>query len=286
MNETDVRFKEKLLETFDAFDAFCKANNINYYAAYGTLIGAVRHKGLIPWDDDIDVYMLRPDYEKFCALKGKVKGHYDIMDVNDENYWLLSMAKFVDVNTTLQEHEQFPLVLGIYIDIFPLDELESNTDIKYKQKYDKYSKLLVKSMTRPNFCKLFKQTKLHSFLHSLLLNMYHRALQSFYMKNYKKCVEKIKLCRGDYLISYDGPYGSGEIIKKDYFNNPIELEFEGRSILASPEYDVILRQLYGDYMKLPPVEKRISHHYHYFLDFDRRYSLDEIKHIKNGGSVK
>ena len=146
-----ITYKEKLIETFYAFDQFCTKNDIKYYAAYGTLIGAVRHKGLIPWDDDVDVYMLREDYDKFCSFRGHVDSHYDIMDINDENYWLLSLAKFVDTNTTLWELKELPLILGVYIDVFPLDEIESDTNLELKHDYDKYSDLILRGMRRQAF---------------------------------------------------------------------------------------------------------------------------------------
>ena len=128
----EITYKDKLIETFAAFDRFCREHDIKYYAAYGTLIGAVRHKGLIPWDDDVDVYMLRKDYEKFCSFKGKIDDHYDVMDINDENYWLLSLAKFVDTDTTLWEFKDLPLVLGVYVDVFPLLVCCQGVALRYK----------------------------------------------------------------------------------------------------------------------------------------------------------
>ena len=86
-------FQEKLLEVYRSFQELCKIHDIHYYAYGGTLIGAIRHHGFIPWDDDIDVLMKRPDYEKFCSLRGKVDGHYDIMTEDEDNYWLLSLAE-------------------------------------------------------------------------------------------------------------------------------------------------------------------------------------------------
>ena len=139
MNNSEIEYKKKLLETFKAFDAFCRKHDINYYAAYGTLIGAVRHKGLIPWDDDIDVLMLPDDYNKFCSYRGNVDGHYDIVDSRDENYWLLTLAKFVDMNTTLWEMEEYPCVTGVYIDIFPLYENDHDQAVKLKTQYEKYA---------------------------------------------------------------------------------------------------------------------------------------------------
>ena len=146
MEQTDVLFKNKLLETFKAFIEFCNEHGIKYYACGGTLIGAVRHQGLIPWDDDIDVWMMPDDFKKFCSYRGKIQGHYDIMDGRDDNYWLLSVAKFVDVDTTLWEEEEYPCVTGVYIDVFPLYECDSQNALQQKHKHDEFEFFFKHSM--------------------------------------------------------------------------------------------------------------------------------------------
>lgn len=282
MIETDKLFKKKLLETFHAFDNFCKQHEIPYYAAYGTLIGTVRHHGLIPWDDDIDVFMKRKDYDRFCAFRGKVGGHYDIMDINDDNYWLLSLAKFVDTDTTLWEHESLPLVLGIYIDVFPLDETSSENSLAYKADYDKYSLLVARSMMKHPIKQLLRGV-IHPYREIEMLEdiFIHRHRAKFYREKYDILVEKLKQQKGDYYVSYDGPYGVGEIMKKEWFAKTVSLPFEDMTIDAPIGYDSILRKVYGDYMQLPPENKRVSHHSHYFLDLNKRWTLGEISKIKS-----
>ena len=282
MIETDKLFKEKLLETFRAFDAFCKKHEMKYYAAYGTLIGAVRHHGIIPWDDDIDVFMTREDYEKFCSFRGNVDGHYDIMDINDKNYWLLSLAKFVDTDTTLWEHESLPLVLGVYIDVFPLDETSSENSLTYKADYDKYSLLVARSMMRHPIKQLLRGLVHPCSEIKMLKDIFvHRHKASLYRTQYDSLVQKLKLQRGNYFVSYDGPYGVGEIMNKEWFARTISLPFEDMTIEAPIGYDSILRKIYGDYMQLPPENKRVSHHSHYFLDLNKRWTLEEISKIKS-----
>lgn len=277
--ELAKEYRVKLLETFAAFDRFCKENDIKYYAAYGTLIGAVRHKGMIPWDDDIDVYMLRADYDKFCSLKARVMDHYDIMDINDDGYWLLSLAKFVDTNTTLWEFKNLPLILGVYIDVFPLDECNREQVMTLKNRYDKYSLLVAQSMMRYS---------LRDILHSLfrlkprylLLQIscvfYKRHKYSYYKQKYLDCVEDIKKAKGDFLVSYDGPYGMGEVLDKSLFSESVLIPFEGMSIEVPIGYEQCLKSIYGDYMKLPPEEKRFSHHSRHYLNLNQRLSFSEI----------
>jgi len=274
MDNSTNTFKKKLIETFRVFDEFCRANEIKYFAAYGTLIGAVRHHGLIPWDDDIDVWMLPNDYNKFCSLKGKVHDHYDIIDDRDNNYWLLRLAKFVDIDTTLWETEHFPCITGVYIDIFKLDFCDEAKAIDLQKEYDKTSYDLTYAMMQHSFghmCLLYRYFK-ETFFYRPRYNSLKRA--------YNQCLKRIEEAKGESVISFDGMYKEKEIFKKEWFKNTIRIKFEGMEICAPVGYHDILTQLYGDYMQLPPEEKRVSHHSHYFLDLDRRWTIDEIKEYK------
>ena len=109
----------------------------------------------------------------------------------------------------------------------------------------------------------------------------HRHKASLYRTQYDSLVQKLKLQRGNYFVSYDGPYGVGEIMNKEWFARTISLPFENMTIEAPIGYDSILRKIYGDYMQLPPENKRVSHHSHYFLDLNKRRTLEEISKIKS-----
>lgn len=283
MEKTELLFKNKLLETFAAFDSFCKTHHIQYFAAYGTLIGAVRHHGLIPWDDDIDVWMLPSDYEKFRSYRGQVEGHYDIMDDRDENYWLLSLAKFVDTDTTLWETEHFPCVTGVYIDIFKLDFCDAQKAVALRKAYDDSSYRLTYAMmqhTGGQFIQLLKQCQFRQFFNYLKDTFYHRPHYKKYLKAYNDCLEDIQHASGEALVSFDGLYREKEVFQKDWFNDVIQMSFEDLDIMVPNGYHEILTQLYGDYMKVPPVEKQVSHHNHYFLDLTRRWTIGEIRDYK------
>lgn len=133
--EMTAAYKKSLLQTFKAFDYFCRKHGITYYAGGGTLIGAVRHKGIIPWDDDIDVLMLKEDYDKFIALKQECSNSdYRILDYHDSGYYL-PYAKFVDANTTIWEVKEFPYVIGTFIDVFPLYHSYGNVNEVQLQVY-------------------------------------------------------------------------------------------------------------------------------------------------------
>lgn len=274
------KYKAKLLETFDAFDIFCKKHQIKYFAAYGTLLGAVRHKGLIPWDDDIDVFMFPEDYIKFCSLKYNVEGHYEIMDKDTDGYWLLSMAKFINTSTTLWESPAFPCITGMYIDIFPLWKTNGINYVDLKKKYDDlyfgYQRVIKKYSFIECLYRFFKWDNPFELLFILL---FRKIITKKRFSEYNLFLEKLKNQDGDYWASYDGAYGEREILLNKWVEDITTMEFEGRKIPIPIGYHNVLTQLYGNYMKLPPIEKRISLHPHYYLNLDKRFSLEEIKEI-------
>ena len=120
---SEIEFKQRLIKLFKEFIDVCNKNKLRYYAAYGTALGAVRHRGIIPWDDDIDVWMPREDYERFLSLRNQLTATpYEILDIQNKGYYLY-FAKFCNKNTTLIEREGKPII-GLYIDIFPLDNYD------------------------------------------------------------------------------------------------------------------------------------------------------------------
>lgn len=118
------------LEILELFDNICRNNNLKYYAAYGTLLGAIRHEGMIPWDDDIDVYMFRDDYNRFLSIaKDSLSEPYELQNAyNCDHFWPFS--KIRNKNTTAIEFTNYPKDFnqGIFIDIFPLDDIPENSD--------------------------------------------------------------------------------------------------------------------------------------------------------------
>ena len=120
-DELKNEFKRILLKTLEDFILLCEEKNLRYYAAFGTVLGAVRHGGMIPWDDDIDVYMPREDYNRLLSMRNDLKNDYELVDLENDGYYQ-DFAKFVNRKTTIIESKEIPFVCGIYIDIFPLDQ--------------------------------------------------------------------------------------------------------------------------------------------------------------------
>ena len=130
--------KSRQLEILTRIDKFCTEHNIQYSLAFGTLLGAIRHKGYIPWDDDIDIMMLRSDYNRFISL------FYDeqlrVLSIENESRYILPFAKVVDNNSILIEQSTMELPLGIYVDIFPVDNIPD--DISLRNDFYRKKKIL------------------------------------------------------------------------------------------------------------------------------------------------
>ena len=282
------KFNKILLDTMKAFIRLCDQYNFQYFGCGGTVIGAVRHHGLIPWDDDIDVYMPRKDYDRFINLKENLKGsNYGICTIDDENYYL-PYAKFYDTNTTIWETEDFSFVIGVYIDIFPLDMCDYDIDEirtmrssynslirEYKQsvRYYTFDTLL-------SFCKEKNYRKVAYYIRKFIIN---KCLigPNYYRKRIHEFENGLKKREGDYLFHIYFTYDvEKEIFKKDWFKDYIEMPFEDFKIRIPKGYKEYLTQLFGDYMTPPPIEMQKSHHYHYFVGLDRKYTIEEIKEIK------
>ena len=142
----------------DDVHRFCEAHGLTYFLSSGTLIGAVRHKGYIPWDDDIDIYMPRNDYEQFLQTYCDETGHYRVINPQTEPHYYYTFAKVVDLHTLMVEKETEGYQIGVYMDIFPVDYVSD--DPKERELVFKKKKLLYKIRR----CKISKSNPLQSRL--------------------------------------------------------------------------------------------------------------------------
>lgn len=270
----DLRRKLQLvqLELVIELDRICRKNNIEYFLDSGTLLGAVRHKGFIPWDDDLDIGMLREDYERFLKIAPKdLEKEYFLQTwYSDENYGL-PFAKIRKNNTIYMEGtaENVKAHAGIYIDIFPYDNYGNS---KLKQGYHlslirrmiavkcgyKQWREFSSSKIRAKKTLIYIPIRLASALFTKI----------FLIKKYEEIARKYNgIQTEDVFENSSANYGKW-VIDKENLAETIEMEFEGVKLRVPKGYDQYLTRIYGDYMQLPPVEKRGSRHSVAELKFD------------------
>lgn len=260
------QLKKVELDIFRVFIDVCKRLNLKYYIAGGTLLGAVRHSGFIPWDDDIDIGMPREDYEKFIEYgQNYLPDYYFLQSYKSDKQWLRHFCKIRDSRTTFVESTVKHLNInhGVWIDIFPLDFIN-------KKKQSFYNKILALNESNIFGCKTISR-KIKVFMSKIITFKF--SDKSAFEKR-EKLLRKVK--NGKYLAFFSGAYGEKEIFPKEWFDEGTLLDFEGVNVNAPKEYKKYLSQVYGDYMCYPPKEKRVPHHYCDIIDLNKSYN-DYIK---------
>lgn len=238
----------------------CNDNNLRYCLASGTLLGAVRHKGFIPWDDDIDINMPRADYMRFLDImdKNKYENLKAVSLYNSEDY-PYNFSKVIDTRTVLIEDDiTGRKEIGVYIDIFPMDGLPS--DIESSNKH--YKKIRFYNTLRGlSVSKFVKSSKWYKTVPRFLLYKLSRAIgHRAILKRVDKIAMKYDFDKCEFAGVAVAGYGARERIHRDGFAKFINMQFEDGYFNAPAGYEEYLSSLYGDYMKLPPEEKRVTHH--------------------------
>lgn len=230
----------------------CEEHNYTYYLAYGTLIGAVRHKGFIPWDDDIDVWVPINQYsELLCTLENE--SPYETINCLTDKEWVRGFSKLSDPETLVVDNFKNPYSTanrGISVDIFPLFGED-----------DERQRILIQNtalmMSRMN------NFKAGMFKYNIVKNTIFGFLDLIKRNNYfyrdRLFALEANADGKQYVGNVTTPYGMKDLHNASFFEK-CELMFEGEMFSAPKGYDGILRQIYGDYMKLPPLEKQIQTH--------------------------
>lgn len=284
-------YKEKLMEVYDFTVKFLDDHNLQWWAAYGTGIGAVRHHGIIPWDDDIDLHMLRKDYEKLFLLRDEIRSYgYDLLSAHDGSYSLFFL-KISDQRTTLVEKREEPMDIGVFVDIFPLDyvgddmkEFESNYSCFRKwQLLHEYTYLKVSLIDVLKAVKQRSGNATH-YLYSILVP---KCFQKYTRNKAVSWEKKISIIeKGKYLATYYNTFtGRRYLLDSKWFDGYETLSFEGRTIKLPLHYDDYLRLIYGDYMT-PPKDIPESTHWKHYVNLKEKISMDEVRIRVKKGIVK
>lgn len=271
MQELNLKeIQQAELENLISLDRICKSEGFTYYLAYGTLIGAIRNKGFIPWDDDTDVWMPRSDYDRFieycqshakelgplklCTRVNTPKYPYGIARLSDTRY------KYVTINSYEEQFE-----LGVFTDIYPLDNMGNDDNIDRIKKLRNYND--EQNIAYTKYCSRSSTNKLKGLLKSIrymLLHLIHGIDYSNYAKkinnNILGAIEKYTSSDDKYMGLISWNTTAFRRYRKSDFSKSILVDFENKKLPAPVGYDRILRQTYGDYMKLPPESERHPQH--------------------------
>lgn len=279
--------KSSLMKVFADLIKLCDEHGLTYYLSGGTAIGAVRHGGFIPWDDDIDIYLMRDDYERFLSLRNSLPkdSPYEIIDMQTPGYYL-PFAKFSKKDSTIWEHENIPFLMGLYVDVFPMDEFnETKENIKlasdYRKAWEAYARSLRKHKLG-HFVSKIRQGRLRPIPRMIEDVLWICPREDVYRKRILEMDEKIKKIKGDNVYCYGLDRGDlGKVYPKAWFAKRIDITFEGLTVKIHEGYDGYLSKQFGNYMEFPPEAERVSTHKRFFLELDHpRRSPEEVLAIK------
>ena len=273
--DIDIKEAQKIqLEILIDFDKLCRAHDIKYQLFSGTLIGAIRHNGFIPWDDDVDVCMLREEYEKFLEVGKKELGEeYFIQNYMSDPKFQSQYSKLRKNNTRYVEYmvQDVDMHHGIFIDVFPYDNVKPTTLI------GKVQRITINKLKEINYCRVKRvnQSEKNGFVRARK-NLTYYILKIVPKRSMDDTIKKLSLmsnnsdteCVAELGISTSKGMYEKFTLKKDIFYDSIEWEFEGYKFPVPKEYDYVLTKNYGDYMSLPSIEEQQPHHGIVEVNFD------------------
>lgn len=274
----------KELDIMKEFDALCQKHDIPYVFFYGSSIGAVRHGGFIPWDDDVDLLLLRKDYERFCRVAKEEYGdtHYLLTAEEDENYPLMTAHWGPkDTEFVISEFKNVPCKQTIFLDIFPLDTISDDPKARRKQALEAWfwqKLMLLRQMPHP--ASAYRGAKRTVFY--LACGVIHFGMKLLHISPrwlYRRCKAACLRYEGtqsqEVAFLTDTNPGTNVFRPQELFPAR-RIPFEGTEFPFPKENDALLTRCYGDYMQLPPEEDR-RNHFPYLLDFGdgERYRGEE-----------
>lgn len=240
------------LGILDYIHSFCSQNGIKYSLAFGTLLGAVRHKGYIPWDDDIDICMPRADYERFLCLFNN-NGIYELKDRSLSKKYYYTFAKVIDNRTLVKEEARDKYSIGVWVDVFPIDYVTDNIKTRKRVFW------LKNTLYKMRMCKLLEINPLDTFasyigykyvpipafiVDWLIRKLIIRKTPTNTMSCMTENIRKPKFC-----------------FPAKVFESLSEYLFEGKKYMGVADADTYLTCHYGNYMQLPPEDQRTTHNF-------------------------
>lgn len=280
---TKYEIKNNLLELLVLFDNICCENHLSYFLGGGTLLGAIRHQGFIPWDDDIDVMMPRPDYEKFKNLFEQGLSKFHNLEIEDPNYTKNHFDPYIKlVNKNFLVIQKSKLIHQkiyhkddfLFIDIFPLDGVPKKL-INQKLFFliIKLHKIIISTsvmnIVNENSFRSYKDT-VKSLLKIPIALVLKFVPTKLFLMSLDRFIRIYDFKRSAFVAACTGVFGIKEIVPKEVFNQSIKMPFEGFEFNVPVGFEYYLRKHYGDYMQLPVESKRVNHFNGevYFIEID------------------
>lgn len=263
----EIKIEELKIVQMDILSAvhrFCLAHNIKYSLSCGSMLGCARHQGYIPWDDDIDIYLLREDYNRLIKeFPDTLEGSYKLVTLERSAKWDKAFGKAYDARTVFKERKREPYEIGVNIDVFPIDYVPQ--DETEWLKYDKNRRFWQYIFgLRFAGIKVFNFHKDRSLLKNLCIVIYKLVLLCIPLRCIARYLQYIaknnNKKKSDYVFECAQGIFQKHPFPKQLFDNIVLMPFEDRKYMAFANYDEYLTNAYGDWRKLPPVEKRVTHH--------------------------
>lgn len=248
LHEADLTIVKEVIK-------ICDDHNLKYYMLGGTQLGAIRHKGFIPWDDDIDIAMPRKDYEKLLQLN-LVHPQYKILSMDNNNEYVWAFAKLIDKGTYVKEKNINNISeYGIYIDIFPIDGLGNNKIVAILYEY------IIRFLRGRFGIVINGYDKAKFFIKRIIQKRYNKMGKEKVYNKILKYATKHDFYKSKYVGSVvGGARGKKEIFKYEVYSETMDMPFENLTLKGMKYYDEYLSRMYGNYMELPPEDKRGGFH--------------------------
>lgn len=254
----------RMLGILKVIDSVCQKHELRYYITAGTMLGAIRHKGFIPWDDDADICMPRPDYEKLIAhCQEWLPQPFELVSAETDAVYPLPFAKIQDGSTTLIERIHLKYLGGIYVDVFPIDGVPENRLLQklHFARYEYYKRILYLMIRDP-----YKHGHGPDSWIPLLCRKFYKLADV--QSRIRRLLLKYNYEGSRYVADYDD--GLRGVMPKSVLGLPTPYEFEGEQVRGVEQYDTYLSQKYGDYMTIPPHSEQRQHSF-YYLDLGKSY---------------
>ncbi len=253
------------LEIVKKLDEICTRLNLRYFLAYGTLIGAVRHQGFIPWDDDLDITMPRPDYEvlmEYLATHAQEIAPLKLMHYKTSKDYIYPIARVVDTRYWVDYQNAKDYDLGLFVDVYPLDGCGNTEEEAMQLLHKNYSDYRMVALAGHDRYRPSLQGGLVRSVGKLAAYCYVQLRGThFFIKKLDKNGKKYPFEDCAYVDAtiWDETMTP---FKREWFQDVVRLPFEDAMLCVPARYHEILTRVYGDYMQLPPEEDRIGHHYY------------------------